>query len=45
MGEVQTNEKTTVYAHDLDLFVTAQILEDACSPIVRQALRRTWLFL
>ena len=27
-GEVQTNEEATVYVHDLDLFVTAQILED-----------------
>ena len=27
-GEVQTNEEATVYDYDLDLFVTAQILED-----------------
>ena len=34
-GEVQTNEKATVYVHDLDLFVTVQIIEGTlCSPIV-----------
>ena len=27
-GEVQTNEEAQVYAHDLDLFVTVQILVD-----------------
>ena len=27
-GEVQTNEEAQVYVHDLDLFVTVQILED-----------------
>ena len=27
-GEVQTHEEATVYVHDLELFVTAQILED-----------------
>ena len=27
-GEAQTNEEATVYDYDLDLFVTAQILED-----------------
>ena len=27
-GEVQTNEETTVYVHDLDPFVTVQLLED-----------------
>ena len=28
-GEVQTNEGAQVYVHDLDLFVTVQLLEDA----------------
>ena len=27
-GEVQTNEEATVYVHDLEFFVTVQILED-----------------
>ena len=27
-GEVQTNEEALVYVHDLDLFVTVQILDD-----------------
>ena len=27
-GEVQTNEESQVYVHDLDLFVTVQLLED-----------------
>ena len=27
-GEVQTNEEAQVYVHDLDLFVTVQILEE-----------------
>ena len=27
-GEVQTNEEAQVYVHDLDLFVTVQILDD-----------------
>ena len=27
-GEVQTNEKAQVYVHDLDLFVTVQLLEE-----------------
>ena len=27
-GEVQTNEEAQVYVHDLDLFVTVQLLED-----------------
>ena len=27
-GEVQTNEETQVYVHDLDLFVTVQLLEE-----------------
>ena len=27
-GEVQSNEEAQVYVHDLDLFVTVQILED-----------------
>ena len=27
-GEVQTNEEAPVYVHDLDLFVTMQLLED-----------------
>ena len=27
-GEVQTNEKTQVYVHDLGLLVTVQLLED-----------------
>ena len=27
-GEVQTNEEAQVYGHDLDLFVTVQILDD-----------------
>ena len=27
-GEVQTNEEVTVFAHDLELVVTVQILED-----------------
>ena len=26
-GEVQTNEEAQVYVHDLDLFVTVQILD------------------
>ena len=28
-GEVQTNEEVPVYVHDLNLFVTVQLLEDA----------------
>ena len=28
-GEVQTNEEAQVYVHDLDLFVTVQLLEDS----------------
>ena len=28
-GEVQTNEEAQVYVHDLGLFVTVQILDDA----------------
>ena len=28
MGEVQTSEEATVYVHDLELFVTVQILDD-----------------
>ena len=33
-GEVQTNEEARVYVHDLNLFVTVQLLEDtlALSP-------------
>ena len=27
-GEVQTNEEAQVYVHDLDLFVTVQVLDD-----------------
>ena len=27
-GEVQTNEEAQVYVHDLELFVTVQVLED-----------------
>ena len=27
-GEVHTNEEAQVYAHDLDLFVTVQLLEE-----------------
>ena len=27
-GEVQTNEGTQVYVHELGLFVTAQLLDD-----------------
>ena len=27
-GEVQTNEEAQVFVHDLDLFVTVQLLED-----------------
>ena len=27
-GEVQTNEEAQVYVHDLDLFVTVQLLEE-----------------
>ena len=27
-GEVQTNEEAQAYVHDLDLFVTVQILDD-----------------
>ena len=27
-GEVQTNEEAQVYVHDLDLFVTVQVLEE-----------------
>ena len=27
-GEVQTNQETQVYVHDLGLFVTVQLLED-----------------
>ena len=27
-GEMQTNEEATMYVHDLDLFVTVQILKD-----------------
>ena len=27
-GEVQTNEEAQVYVHDLDLFVTVQLLEN-----------------
>ena len=30
-GEVQTNEETQIYVHDLDLVVTVQILDDAPS--------------
>ena len=31
-GEVQTNEEAQVYVHDLDLFVTVQLLEE--TPVV-----------
>ena len=27
-GEVQTNEEAQIYVHDLDLFVTVQLLEE-----------------
>ena len=42
-GEVQTNEEAQVYVHDLDLFVTVQLL-DAYSSITWKALRRKWIF-
>ena len=35
-GEVQSNEEAQVYVHDLDLFVTVQILGHACSPVIGQ---------
>ena len=44
-GEVQTNEEATVYVHDLELYVTVQILEDTSALVVRQALRRTRIFI
>ena len=45
-GEVQTNEEAEEEVHDLDLFVTVQILDDtACSSITWKALRRTRIFL
>ena len=31
-GEVQTNEEAQVYVHDLELFVTVQLLEDTLCP-------------
>ena len=44
-GEVQTNEEAQVYVHDLDLFVTVQILDDtSCRPVIRKTLRRTRFF-
>ena len=37
-GEVQTSEEAQVCVHDLELFVTVEILEDACRLVIRQAL-------
>ena len=38
-GEVQTNEETPVYVHELDLFVTVQPLEEA---LAIQSLGKLW---
>ena len=38
-GEVQKNEETAVYVHDLDLFVTLRIHED--TPVAWKTLRRS----
>ena len=44
-GEVQTNEEAQVYVHDLDLFVTVQILDDTPAvPSLGEALRRYGFF-
>ena len=42
-GEVQTNVEAHVYVHDLDLFVTGSLLEDASA--VLSTLQRTRIFL
>ena len=46
-GEVQTNEEAQVYVHDLDLFVTVQLLEDtpAVPSLGKLTLRRARTFL
>ena len=45
-GEVQTNEEAQVYVHDLDLFVTVQILVDTPAvPPLEKTLRRTRIHL
>ena len=38
-GDVQTNEEAQMYVHDLDLFVTVQLLEDTPA-VLWKALRR-----
>ena len=41
-GEVQTHEEAQVYVHDLDLFVTVQLLEETPAVLsLWKALRRT----
>ena len=45
-GEVQTSGEAQVYIHDLDLFVTVQLLEDnACCSITWKTLRTTRIFI
>ena len=45
-GEVQTNEEAQVYVHDLDLFVTVQLLEETPAVLsLWKALRRTRMFI
>ena len=39
-GEVQTNEEAQVYVHDLDLFVTVQLLEETLAVLSLGKLRR-----
>ena len=45
-GEVQTNEEAQVYIHDLDLFVTVQLLEETPAVLIAwKALLRTRIFI
>ena len=37
-GEVQTNEEAQVFAHDLDLFVTVQVLDDTSAVLSHRKL-------
>ena len=38
-GEMHTNEEAQVYVHDLDLFVTVQLLEETDIPMSGSAVK------